>query len=154
MSLNACSFVGYAGRDAELRYFETGSQVANFNIAVNRRKSQKEPDPQPLWIKVEVWGKDAEVAGNYVRKGTMVAVTGEIDLEQWTSRKTGEQQASIKLNCRVLRLLSSNRDQDQGQGQGQGKNQGQPTRTGATARKAEATTWNSGGADDDDDIPF
>lgn len=106
MSLNAATFVGRAGRDAEIRFLDNGKQVANFTIAVNRRKR----DSEPLWVKVEVWGKPAQVAADYVRKGTMVGISGEIDLDSWSDRTSGEMRQQIKITANDLRLLSSKQD--------------------------------------------
>lgn len=106
MSLNSATFVGRAGRDAAIRFLDNGKQVANFTIAVNRRK----PDSEPLWVKVEVWGKPAQVAADYVRKGTMVGVSGEIDLDSWSDRTSGEMRQQIKITVNDLRLLGSKQD--------------------------------------------
>lgn len=106
MSLNSATFVGRAGRDAEIRFLDNGKQVANFTIAVNRRKR----DSEPLWVKVEVWGKPAQVAADYVRKGTMVGVSGEIDLDSWSDRTSGEMRQQIKITVNDLRLLGSKQD--------------------------------------------
>lgn len=106
MTLNAATFVGRAGRDAEMWFLDNGKQVANFTIAVNRRKR----DSDPLWIKVEVWGRSAQVAADYVRKGTMVGVSGEIDLDSWTDRQSGEKRQQMKITANDLRLLGSKQD--------------------------------------------
>jgi len=106
MSLNSTTFVGRAGRDAEIRFLDNGKQVANFTIAVNRRKR----DADPIWIKVEVWGKPAQVAADYVRKGIMVGVSGEVDLDSWTDRQSGEKRQQLKITANDLRLLSSKQD--------------------------------------------
>ena len=62
MSINAINLVGRAGRDPEVRYFESGSLVANFSLAVNRRSRNEEPD----WFNLEIWGKQAQVAADYL----------------------------------------------------------------------------------------
>lgn len=90
---------------------DNGNQVASFSLAVNRRPTQRNPEPDPLWIKVEVWGKQAQVAADYVKKGGMVGVIGEADLESWTT-DGGDKRSQIKLNCRDLRLLGSRRDSE------------------------------------------
>jgi single-strand DNA-binding protein len=64
MGVNSVTLVGRAGRDPEVRYFESGSMVANLTIAVNRRSRDDEPD----WFNLEIWGKQAQVAADYVKK--------------------------------------------------------------------------------------
>ena len=66
MGVNSVTLVGRAGRDPEVRYFESGSMVANLTMAVNRRSRDDEPD----WFNLEIWGKQAQVAADYVKKGS------------------------------------------------------------------------------------
>ena len=110
MTLNTATFVGRAGRDAEIRYLENGKSVANFSLAVKRRKK----DSDPIWIKIEVWGKIAQIAADYVKKGSMVGVTGEVDLDSWTD-KAGASRSQLKLTANDLRLLGSKSDSQQQQ---------------------------------------
>ena len=58
MAINSVTLVGRAGRDPEVRYFESGTVVANLTMAVNRRNRNDEPD----WFNLEIWGKQAQVA--------------------------------------------------------------------------------------------
>jgi single-strand DNA-binding protein len=60
MGVNSITLVGRAGRDPEVRYFESGSVVANLTLAVNRRSRDDEPD----WFNLEIWGKQAQVAAD------------------------------------------------------------------------------------------
>jgi single-strand DNA-binding protein len=109
-SLNVCSFTGRAGRDPETRYFESGSMVAEFSIAVDGWKR----DSKPLWLNLKIWGKTAEIAANYVRKGSMIAVSGQLENETWTDKGSGEERSKIVLNVKELTLLDSKRDSSNG----------------------------------------
>ena len=91
MSLNCISLVGRAGRDPELRFFESGSAVANLTLAVNKASSNR--DEEPDWFNIEIWGKQAQVAADYVRKGSLIGVVGRMTSEQWTDRSTGERRS-------------------------------------------------------------
>ena len=93
MAINSVTLVGRAGRDPEVRYFESGSIVANLTIAVNRRSRQDEPD----WFNLEIWGKQAQVAADYVKKGSLIGVTGRFKLDQWKDKKTGEKKKFFHL---------------------------------------------------------
>ena len=64
MAINSVTLVGRAGRDPEVRYFESGTVVANLTMAVTRRNRDDEPD----WFNLEIWGKQAQVAADYVKK--------------------------------------------------------------------------------------
>jgi single-strand DNA-binding protein len=123
-AVNSVSLVGRAGRDPEVRYFESGSVVANLTLAVNRRSRDEPPD----WFNLEIWGKQASVAADYVRKGSLLGVTGSFKFERWTDKATGEERSKPVIRVDRLDLLGSRRDAEQG---------------GA-----------GGGAPDDDDVPF
>ena len=106
MSINAINLVGRAGRDPEVRYFESGSIVANFTIAVNRRSRNEEPD----WFNLEIWGKQAQVAADYVRKGSLLGISGSFKLDQWRDKTTGENKSKPVIRVDRLDLLGSRRD--------------------------------------------
>lgn len=108
--INVVNLVGRAGRDPEVRYFESGSMVANLTLAVNRRNSGDEPD----WFNLEIWGKQAQVAADYVRKGSLLGITGSFKVESWTDRATGEQRSKPVIRVDRLDLLGSKRDADSG----------------------------------------
>ena len=107
-SLNVCSFTGRAGRDPEVRYLESGSVVANFTLAVDGWKR----DAEPLWLTLKIWGKTAQVAADYVRKGSQVAVSGQLENESWTDKATGEKRSKVVINVKELTLLGSKKDSD------------------------------------------
>jgi single-strand DNA-binding protein len=111
--INIVSLVGRAGRDPEARYFESGSMVANLSLAVNRM-SRDEAD----WFNLEVWGKQAQVAADYVRKGSLLGITGSFKLELWTDRSTGEERSKPVIRVDRLDLLGNKRDAEVGGGWG------------------------------------
>lgn len=113
MSLNLVTLVGRAGRDPEVKYFESGSVVCNLTLAVDRRrKSNDEPD----WFNLEIWGKTAEVAANYVRKGSLIGVTGALKFDHWQDRGTGTDRSKPVIRVDRLELLGSKRDNESGSG--------------------------------------
>lgn len=107
MSLNVVNLVGRAGRDPEVRYFESGNVLCKFTIAVNRRTRNSD---QPDWFNLELWGRNAEVAANYVKKGSLVGVVGALKLDSWEDRTTGAQRSSPVIRVDRLDLLGSKRD--------------------------------------------
>ncbi len=116
MGVNSITLVGRAGRDPEVRYFESGSMVANLTMAVNRRSSNDEPD----WFNLEIWGKQAQVAADYVRKGSLLGIIGSFKLDRWTDRATGEERSKPVIRVDRLELLGSKRDAEAGGGYGGG----------------------------------
>ena len=108
MPINSVTLVGRAGRDPEVRYFESGSLVANLTMAVNRRSRDDEPD----WFNLEIWGKQAQVAADYVRKGSLIGVTGSFKVDSWTDRSTGDKRQKPVVRVDRLELLGSKRDSE------------------------------------------
>ena len=106
MSLNCITLVGRAGRDPELRQFDSGTTVAKLAIAVDRRKKEEGPD----WFDIEIWGKAAQVAGDYVRKGSLIGVTGSIRIDKWQDRTTGQDRSKPVVRVDRLELLGSRKD--------------------------------------------
>ncbi len=109
MNLNVVNLVGRAGGNPDIKYFDSGSVVCKFTLAVNRRSRNSD---QPDWFNLEMWGKTAEVAGNYVRKGSLVGVQGSIKIETWTDRNTGKERSRPVIRVDRLDLLGSKRDVD------------------------------------------
>ena len=106
MAINSVTLVGRAGRDPEVRYFESGTVVANLTMAVNRRNRNDEPD----WFNLEIWGKQAQVAADYVKKGSLIGITGSFKLDSWKDRNTGEDRNKPVVRVDRLELLGSKRD--------------------------------------------
>ena len=108
MAINSVTLVGRAGRDPEVRYFESGTVVANLPMAVNRRNRNDEPD----WVNLEIWGKQAQVAADYVKKGSLIGITGSFKLDSWKDRNTGEDRNKPVVRVDRLELLGSKRDSE------------------------------------------
>ena len=106
MGINSVTLVGRAGRDPEVRYFESGTVVANLTMAVNRRNRNDEPD----WFNLEIWGKQAQVAADYVKKGSLIGITGSFKMDSWKDRNTGEDRNKPVVRVDRLELLGSKRD--------------------------------------------
>ena len=108
MGINSVTLVGRAGRDPEVRYFESGTVVANLTMAVNRRNREDEPD----WFNLEIWGKQAQVAADYVKKGSLIGISGSFKLDSWKDRNTGEDRNKPVVRVDRLELLGSKRDSE------------------------------------------
>ena len=110
MEINTINLVGRAGREPDVRYFESGSTVANFTLAVNRISKGDEPD----WFNLEIWGKQAQIAADYVKKGSLVGITGSFKIDSWKDKNTGEDRFKPVVRVDRLNLLSSRKETDNG----------------------------------------
>ena len=108
MEINTINLVGRAGREPDVRYFESGSTVANFTIAVNRISKSEEPD----WFNLEIWGKQAQIAADYVKKGSLIGITGSFKIDSWKDKNTGEDRFKPVVRVDRLNLLSSRKETD------------------------------------------
>ena len=111
MEINTINLVGRAGREPDVRYFESGSIVANFTLAVNRRSRDEEPD----WFNLEIWGKQAQIAADYVKKGSLIGITGSFKIDSWKDKNTGEDRYKPVVRVDRLNLLSSRKESDNNQ---------------------------------------
>ena len=107
MSINVLVLVGHAGRDPELRFFASGSCVCEFTLAVHRPPKDGQPQ-DPLWVSCKAWGKTAQVAGDYLRKGSKVALVGRLEIEQWSDRSSGELRSKPLVVIDRLELCGGN----------------------------------------------
>lgn len=110
MSLNVVHLVGRAGQDPDIKYFNSGKAVCNLTLAVNRRSSKSD---QPDWFNLEIWDKTAEIAHNYVRKGSLIGIQGALKFDHWTDRATGVPRSKPVIRVDRLELLGSKRDAEQ-----------------------------------------
>jgi single-strand DNA-binding protein len=106
MSFNKITIVGYLGRDPELRHTPLGTAVCNFSVATTekRKNSRGEMEEHTIWFKVAAWGRQAEVADEYLAKGRQVYVEGRLRLEQYTDRE-GNPRISPEVNATDIHFL-------------------------------------------------
>lgn len=101
--INSVHLVGRVGADPDVRYFESGSILTKVSLAVDRRSRSDQPD----WFNLEIWGKVAEVAANYVRKGKLIGVRGSLEIQEWTDRNDGTNRSKPLIRVAELELLSA-----------------------------------------------
>lgn len=156
-SLNKCSFIGHLGRDVELRYLPSGEAVANFSIACSEKWKDKqtgEMREETEWVRISFFGKLAEVAGQYLHKGSLVYVDGKMKTRKYTD-KDGVEKTSTEIKGETLKMLGGKGNSEGGQAPRQ---QGSAPRQASQQRQA-APQSNGGGKgsgfdDMDDDIPW
>ena len=106
--MNTVTVIGRAGQDAEIRYFESGKVKTTFSVAVSRWDYKSKAETTD-WFNIEVWDKQAEFAGEFIKKGREVAVDGRISISKWTDQ-TGEEKERFLVIANDVRLLGSKRD--------------------------------------------
>jgi single-strand DNA-binding protein len=111
---NTFSFVGTAGRDAEVRFLPSGQAVLNVNVANNVGYGDKQ---KTNWIRVALWGKRAEntVLGN-IKKGQQLFCSGELSVEEYQAND-GSTRSQLVLNANILDLVGGRKDDGQQQQQ-------------------------------------
>ena len=110
------TIVGRLGRDPEMRYTKTGDvkAVASFSVAVNQGKDAQGNERDPVWYKVVVWQRLAEVCSEYLSKGDLVLVEGQIKIEKFT-RQDGTEDAALRMDANLVKFLETKGKQAQGQ---------------------------------------
>ena len=91
--LNKVLLMGNLGRDPEVRYTQGGTAVANFSIATDERWTDKNGQAQEKteWHKIVVWGKTAELCGQYLKKGRQAFIEGRLQTREWTDKQNQKQ---------------------------------------------------------------
>jgi len=106
MSVNKVILVGRLGRDPETRYTGGGQAVANFSMATDESYKDKNGERQKRteWHKIVVWGKQAEIAQQYLKKGSLIFVEGRIQSREWQD-KEGQKRTSFEIVATNFRML-------------------------------------------------
>lgn len=136
MSLNVWSFTGRLGRDAEIRHLSSGTSVLEFSPAVDVGFGDKKTT---LWPKCSLFGDRGPKVAPYLIKGQQVAVSGEVQMREWTD-KDGGKRPSLEVRVNAVELIGGKRDD------APAASHSAPARS-APAAKAPAF-------DEDEDIPF
>lgn len=127
--LATATLVGRAGSDPKITHFNSGSSLAEVNMAVDRYERGKE-EPVTDWWTVKIWGKPAERAERYLKKGQLFAVSGELIIERWESHGNKHSKPVVVASQFKLGPKKSDQGSEQSSGRSsdrsQQRNQGQP----------------------------
>jgi single-strand DNA-binding protein len=120
-NLNKVMLIGNLTRDPEIKYTPKGTAVAQLGLAINRFWSNDagEKQEETTFVDVELWGRQAEVAGEYLKKGRPVFIEGRLKLDTWEDKTSGQKRSKMKVVGEQLQLLGS-RDGGGGGGGGGG----------------------------------
>ena len=108
MSVNKVILVGNLGADPEMRFTQGGQAVANLRIATTERWTDKNGQKQEAteWHRVVVWGKTAEICGQYLTKGRQVYIEGRIRTRQWQDQQ-GQKRYSTEIVAQTVQMLGA-----------------------------------------------
>jgi len=152
-SVNKVILIGNLGRDPEVRYMPSGDAVANISIATTETWKDKNGEKQEKteWHRVAMFGKTAEIAGEYLKKGSQVYIEGRLETRKWTD-KEGQERTTTEVRADRMQMLGSRSG---------GSERMAPPEDDAPRTAAAAPAKKSGGAakgssleDLEDDIPF
>ena len=117
-SVNKVIIVGNLGKDPELRSFPDGSPVCNISVACTEKYKDKQGEQKEVteWVNVVFFGKLAEIAGDYLRKGSSVYVEGKLKTEKYTDKNTGVEKYSTKVIGSTMQMLGGKPSTEQGAG--------------------------------------
>jgi single-strand DNA-binding protein len=102
--LNRIVLIGRLTREPELRFTATGMAVANFTLAVDRQRLNSQGEREADFIRIVVWGKQAETCSNYLGKGRLVAVDGRLQISKYQD-KEGQSRTSAEVVAESVRFL-------------------------------------------------
>ena len=158
-SVNKVMLIGNLTRDPEIKYTPKGTAIADIALAVNRTYSTEsgEKREEVTFIDVTLWGRVAEIVGEYCKKGRPLFVEGRLQLDSWDDKTTGQKRSKLKVVGENIQLLNSREGGGGGGGgeHGEGRAESRP----ATSFKKPASPPPRPPADPDldaeaDDIPF
>ena len=159
-NLNKVMLMGNLTRDPEIKYTPKGMAIAHFGIAVNRVWSNEagEKQEEVTFIDIEMFGRKAEVVGEYFKKGKPIYVEGRLKLDSWDDKATGQKKSKLKVVGETFEFLGSREGGGGGGGEhGEGWSEARPQQSRPAGRPASPPPRPPADPDLDapeDDIPF
>jgi len=160
-SFNKVILMGNVTRDPEVRYTPGGTAVTDVGLAVNRfwmDKQSNERKEETTFVDVTLWGRTAEIAGEYLSKGRPCLIEGRLQLDQWEDKETGQKRSRLKVVGDSLQLLGGRGDSDGGGGGHSQPSSGasrQSAPQAAPSRSPDQAFYDDApAAPTDDEVPF
>ena len=145
-NFNKVMLMGNLTRDPEIRYTPKGTAVAEIGLAINRYFSGESGDKreETTFVDVTLWGRTAEIASEYLKKGRPVFIEGRLQLDTWEDKQSGQKRSKLRVVAEGMQLLGS-----RGGGGGPEENSGPGGASSGPPRKTAPPP-----EPDDDEIPF
>lgn len=152
-NVNKVMLLGNVTRDPEVRYTPKGTAVTDLGLAVNRIRNNEQGEriEEVTYVDVTLWGRQAELAGQYLAKGRSVFIEGRLQLDQWEDKESGQKRSRLRVVCENMQFVGGGGTSGGG-GSGDSLDQ-------RSARPASPPPAQGGAADDhfgeeEDEIPF
>lgn len=147
-SYNKVMLLGNCTRDPEVKYTPKGTAVTDLGLAVNRNYTTEtgEKREETTFVDVTLWGRQAEVAGQYLKKGRPVFIEGRLQLDTWDDKQSGQKRSKLRVVCENFQLLGS-REGGGGEGGSSRPSGSRPSRSAPSDAPADSEPA-------EDDIPF
>jgi single-strand DNA-binding protein len=154
-SFNKVILVGNLTRDPQVRYTTGGTAVAEIGLAVNRQWFDKQSNSrrdETTFVDVTLWGRTAEIAGEYLGKGRPVLIEGRLQTDTWDDKETGQKRSKLRVVCENMTMLGSRGDGSGGGGGGGGSAAG--GRSGGRSAPPAGDDFSGGGGGFQDEHSF
>jgi single-strand DNA-binding protein len=157
-SVNKVILIGNLGRDPEVRYLPSGDAVANLNVATTEKWKDKngEQQEQTEWHRVAFFGRQAEICGEYLRKGSQIYIEGRLQTRKWTD-KDGNERYTTEIRGDRMQMLGARGGAGAPElpGRDPSAREPEPSASAPSSGKPAAGGKKPANFDDlDDDIPF
>lgn len=155
-NLNKVMLMGNLTRDPEIKYTPKGMAIANFGIAVNRVWSNEagEKQEEVTFIDIEMFGRKAEVVGEYFKKGKPIYVEGRLKLDSWDDKTSGQKKSKLKVIGETFEFLGGREGGTGGGGESGGESRPQRPAPGKPAPPPKRPPADPDLDAPEDDIPF
>jgi single-strand DNA-binding protein len=152
--INKVILLGHLGKDPELKYTPQGTPVAKFSLATSDRFKDKEGNWQDRteWHNITAWGRTAEIAGEYLKKGRQVYIEGALRTHSWDDKQTGQKKYMTEVVVNDLVLLGGGRSE--GGGEFSGSSRGASAGGNNFDQRTPEHEPAASGPITDEDIPF
>jgi len=149
-NLNKVMLIGNVTRDPEVKYTPKGTAVAEVGLAISRTFTPEggEKREETTFVDITFWGRQAEIVGEYAKKGKPIFVEGRLQLDSWEDKTSGQKRNKLRIVGEGLQLLGS---RPGGGGGGSDEESGPPAQKFSKPAEKPAAPAS---APDDDDIPF
>ena len=143
---NKVTLIGNVTRDPELKYTPKGTAMVEVGLAINRTFTQGDAKKEEtLFVDVQYWGRTAEIAGEYAKKGQPIFVEGRLQMDTWEDKQSGQKRSKLRVVGEVLQLLG---------GRQQSEDADTPPPSRPPASQPQRPARPSAGSEQDDDIAF
>ncbi len=148
--------MGNITRDIELRYTPKGTAVADIALACNRVRTGDDGQKieEVTFVDVTLWGRQAELANQYLGKGKPVFIEGRLSRDSWTDKETGKQRSKLKVVGEVMQFLGAPSGSEGGNNAPQSQTAPQQNQKSAPPQGGSPATSIPDFVEEDDDIPF